>query len=216
MTKRTGRDGRWMLALGLGGAAIVVMAVLYARFGSLAEDGTRPPLKGAMQHFVIQPAPAPVPAIRFVDGDQKERTLDDFRGRVVLLNFWATWCEPCVKEMPSLANLQAALAGERFLVLALSQDRGGLPLVERFYRDHGLTGLDMFVDKTSTASRSFKLRGLPTTVLIDGEGREIGRLEGAADWSAPEAVALMRHYLPKAAVPSTTSTELRTPVPPNG
>ena len=216
MAKRMGWNGRWTLALGLGGAAIVVMAALYARFGSLAEDGAVPPLKGAMEHFVLREAPVPAPAIRFVDRDQQERTLDDFRGRVVLLNFWATWCEPCVREMASLEHLQAALASQPFLVLALSQDRAGLPLVERFYREHELTGLDMFVDKTSSAGRSFKLRGLPTTVLLDRDGREVGRLEGAADWSAPEALALMRHYLPKPAVPSTTSTQLRTTVTPGG
>jgi thiol-disulfide isomerase/thioredoxin len=211
VTKRIGRNGRWLVALGAAGAVIVVMAVLYARFGSRAEDGTRPPLRGAMQNFVPQATPAPVPAIRFVDGADRERSLEEFRGRVVLLNFWATWCEPCVREMPALQRLQAALAHEPFLVLALSQDRAGLPLVQKFYREHDLDGLEMFADKTSSASRSFKLRGLPTTVLIDQDGRELGRLEGAADWDSPEALALMRHYLPKHGVPSTTSTGLPSP-----
>jgi hypothetical protein len=100
------------------------------------------------------------------------------------------------------------LAGPDFTVLALSQDRGGLPLVEKFYQQHGLK-LDMFVDKTTTAARSLKARGLPTTFLIDTEGREIGRFEGAADWDAPEALALLRYYLPKTELPATRATELR-------
>jgi thiol-disulfide isomerase/thioredoxin len=214
MAMRMGWNRRWTLALGLGGAAIVVMAVVYARLGSLADDPARPPLRGEMEHFVVRAAPVPAPAISFIDRDQHERTLDDFRGRVVLLNFWATWCDPCVKEMPALAHLQATLAGQPFMVVAVSQDRGGLPRVERFYREHELTGLDMFVDKTSKSARSFKLRGLPTTVLLDEQGREIGRLEGAADWDAPEALALMRYYLPKHEQSGTTSAGLRTR--PNG
>jgi thiol-disulfide isomerase/thioredoxin len=181
------------------------MAVVYARLGSLAEDGRRPPVRGAMENFALREAPAAVPEISFVDEAGRERTLADFRGRVVLLNFWATWCVPCVKEMPALAGLQAALKGEPFLVLALSQDRAGLPLVETFYREHALAGLEMFADKTSASGRSFKLRGLPTSVLLDADGREVGRLEGAADWDAPEALALVRHFLPRATTGTTSA-----------
>lgn len=209
---------RFALTLGLFSAAILLMWGVYASFGAGAQDGVRPPLRGAMRDFVLQPSPAPVPAIRFLDRDEQERSLDDFRGRVVLLNFWATWCGPCVEEMPSLERLQAELAGEKFMVLPLSQDRAGLPLVREFYQAHALTGLAMFADRSSSAGRSFKLRGLPTSVLLDPEGRELGRFEGSADWSSPEALALVRHFLPKRAPsPSpTTATELQTARPPNG
>ncbi len=207
-----------MLTLGLFSAAIVLMWGLYARFDAGAQDAARPPLRGAMRDFVLRPTPAPVPEIRFLDRDEQERTLDDFRGRVVLLNFWATWCAPCVEEMPSLERLQAALAGQKFLVLPVSQDRAGLPLVREFYREHALTGLAMFADRSSSAGRSFKLRGLPTSVLLDQDGRELGRFEGSADWSSQEAIALVRFFLPKQA-PSTsptTATQLQTARPPNG
>src|SRR5262249_6257722 len=130
------------VALGVFGAVIVIMWGVYARFGADAAD--RPPRRGAMQQFALQDTPAPLPAISFVDRDQKERSLADFQGRVVLLNLWATWCAPCIKEMPSLERLQAQLAGSDFTVLALSVDRGGLPLVEKFYGEHGLK-LDMFI-----------------------------------------------------------------------
>ncbi len=180
----------------------------YARFaGEFAgDDGAQPPRKGAMKEFTLQAKPEPAPALTFLDRDQKERTLAEFQGKVVLLNLWATWCEPCIREMPSLERLQATLASRDFTVLALSQDRGGLPLVEKYYQQHGLK-LDMYVDKSTTAARALKARGLPTTVLIDAEGRELGRFEGAADWDAPEAVALLRHFLPKAELPATRATD---------
>jgi thiol-disulfide isomerase/thioredoxin len=220
VTKRRGWRRRFALTLGLFSAAIVVMWGLYASFGAGAQDAARAPLRGAMRDFVLRPTPAPVPEIHFLDRDEQERTLDDFRGRVVLLNFWATWCAPCVEEMPSLERLQAALAGEKFLVLPVSQDRAGLPLVRQFYREHELTGLAMFADRSSSAGRSFKLRGLPTSVLLDQDGRELGRFEGSADWSSQEAIALVRFFLPKRA-PSpaaspTTATQLQTARPPNG
>jgi thiol-disulfide isomerase/thioredoxin len=170
-----------------------------------------------MHEFVLKPTPAAVPEIHFLDNTETDRTLADFHGRVVLLNFWATWCGPCVEEMPSLQRLQATLAGQPFLVLPVSQDRAGLPLVRTFYQEHGLTGLGMYADKSSSAGRSFKLCGLPTSVLLDPEGRELGRFEGAADWSAPEALALIRHYLPKpASPPETTATQLETAPKPHG
>ncbi len=208
MSAKRGFSGRTAaIALGVFGAAIVIMWGAYARFGGEAAADGQPPRKGAMKEFALQAKPEPVPALKFLDREQKERTLAEFQGKVVLLNLWATWCEPCIREMPSLERLQAALAGRDFTVLALSQDRGGLPLVEKFYQQHGLK-LDMFVDKTTTAARSLKARGLPTTFLIDAEGREIGRFEGAADWDAPEAVALLRYYLPKTGLPATRATEL--------
>lgn len=220
MTKRRGWRRQFALTLGLFSAAIVVMWGLYASFGAGAQDAARAPLRGAMRDFVLRPTPAPVPEIHFLDRDEQERTLDDFRGRVVLLNFWATWCAPCVEEMPSLERLQAALAGEKFLVLPVSQDRAGLPLVRQFYREHELTGLAMFADRSSSAGRSFKLRGLPTSVLLDQDGRELGRFEGSADWSSQEAIALVRFFLPKRApLPAaspTTATELQTAPAPNG
>ena len=205
-----------MLTLGIFSAAIVLTWGVYASFGAGAQDAARPPLRGAMREFALQPAPATVPEIRFVDRDEQERTLDDFHGRVVLLNFWATWCGPCVQEMPSLERLQAALAGEKFMVLPVSQDRAGLPLVRRFYQEHELTGLAMFADRSSAAGRSFKLRGLPTSVLLDQDGRELGRFEGSADWSSQEAIALIRFFLPKRASSPTTATQLQTAHPPNG
>jgi thiol-disulfide isomerase/thioredoxin len=158
------------------------------------------------------------PELSFVDGEGKERSLSEFRGKLVLLNLWATWCAPCVREMPSLERLQAKLGGDRFTVLALSQDRGGLFQVRQFYEAQKLKGLDIFVDKTMASARAIKAPGLPTTLLIDAEGREIGRLVGAAEWDAPEAIDFIQNHLrgvpapngvPGRAPPAASSTQAR-------
>jgi thiol-disulfide isomerase/thioredoxin len=121
--------------------------------------------------------------------------LSDFAGRVVLLNLWATWCAPCVREMPTLDRLQAELGGPDFEVVALSSDRAGAAAVEPFFRTHGLSRLGVYLDPQGEATRALGTRGLPTTVLIDREGREVGRLEGVAEWDSPEAKALIRAYI---------------------
>ena len=147
--------------------------------------------------FDFQPLDQPreLPDIGFVDGDGRATSLADFRGRVVLLNLWATWCVPCRREMPALERLQAKLGGAEFIVLPLSIDRGGLPPVKRFYEELGLVALGVFVDQSGTSMGKLATTGVPTTLLIDRDGREIGRLLGAAEWDSPEAIALIRRYL---------------------
>lgn len=135
--------------------------------------------------------PRPLPAISFVDGDGAAHALSDYAGKAVVLNLWATWCPPCVAEMPSLAAL-ARSARRDLVVLPLSSDRGGATVVERFYHAHGITGLPVALDPKGHALEALGARGLPTTLIIDRQGRERARLEGAADWAAPEALAAIR------------------------
>ena len=125
----------------------------------------------------------------FIDGDGRELTLEDFRGRVVLLNMWATWCPPCREEMPTLDRLQASLGGTDFHVLPLSIDRAGLDPVRRFYDEIGIRHLDMYLAEELRAMLAFGAVGLPTTILINREGQEIARLVGPAEWDSPQAVA---------------------------
>jgi thiol-disulfide isomerase/thioredoxin len=147
--------------------------------------------------FDFQPLDQPreLPDLGFVDGDGRAASLADFRGRVVLLNLWATWCVPCRREMPALERLQAKLGGAEFVVLPLSIDRGGLPPVKRFYEELGLAALGIFVDQSGAATSKLGTTGVPTTLMIDREGREIGRKIGPADWDSPEMIALIREYL---------------------
>jgi thiol-disulfide isomerase/thioredoxin len=126
----------------------------------------------------------------FVDGMGRDQMLADFRGSVLLLNVWATWCAPCREEMPTLDALQARLGGADFHVLPLSIDRAGLGPVRRFYEEIGIEHLAMYLAEDIRAMAALAVAGLPTTILIDRNGRELGRLSGPADWNSAENVAL--------------------------
>ncbi|CAN7569168.1 TlpA family protein disulfide reductase [Phyllobacterium sp. LjRoot231] len=143
------------------------------------------------QNFVVRDAPVPVPELQFTDGEGRPRTLDDFRGKVVLLNVWATWCLPCRKEMPTLDRLQASLGGPDFEVVTLSIDRGGTEVVRKFYAEIGIQHLTIHIDTSGKAGFVLATAGLPTTLLIDRQGQELGRLVGPAEWDAPDMVAFL-------------------------
>ena len=145
--------------------------------------------------FAPDPSPAPAPESAFLDGDGNRVGLGDFQGKVVLLNLWATWCPPCVSEMPSLDRLQARLGGEDFQVVAVSEDTGGRAVVAPFFARHGLDHLSVYLDPDAALPGLWGSSGLPTSILIDREGRVLGRMEGAADWDSPAALSLIRHVL---------------------
>ncbi len=149
----------------------------------------------APQGFSVLETPQEVANVRFVTKDGSRLKLEDFRGRVVLLNVWATWCVPCRKEMPTLDALQAELGGPKFEVLALSIDRAGTGIVKRFYDDIGISNLKIYVDTTMLSATALQAFGLPTTLLIGRDGREVGRLVGPAEWNDPEMIAFLRQYV---------------------
>lgn len=164
-----------------------------------------PPLAGTVADFTVFDPARPAPEAGFVDGEDRPVVLADFRGKVVLLNLWATWCIPCLEEMPALDRLQAALGGEGLEVVALSQDRGGAPTVVRFYEKYDFGNLGVYLDPKGAMAAALEVGVLPTTILIDREGRMAGQLIGAAEWDAPEAQALIRHYL-EAGRPASATT----------
>lgn len=147
--------------------------------------------------FAMYAQPRAVPDIPFSDGKGQAVTLQDFRGKLVLLNVWATWCPPCRREMPALDRLQQQLGGPDFEVVALSIDQGqqSLYLVQEFYLQTGIRSLGVYMDTSGDASRNLGVSVLPTTLLIDREGREVGRKLGPAEWDSAEIVALIRGYL---------------------
>ncbi len=138
--------------------------------------------------------------IQFQNGAGETLTLADFRGRVVLLNLWATWCVPCRKEMPALDKLQSKLGGPDFEVVALSIDSNQQP-VREFYRQHEIKSLALYFDSTANITSALGIIGVPTTLLVDRDGREIWRRTGLAEWDAPPSVAEIRKYMKAGAGP---------------
>lgn len=147
------------------------------------------------KNFIVHQAPKPVASIAFEDQRGRARNLADFRGKVVLLNIWATWCGPCRREMPSLDRLQEMLGGPDFEVVALSIDRSGLEAVHKFYADVGIRNLSIYVDSSGKATRELAAVGVPATLLIDRDGREIGRLVGPAEWDEPGIVQFLKRVV---------------------
>ena len=155
--------------------------------------------------FTLLEEPRALPELRFVEGDGRALTIADFRGRLVLLNIWATWCVPCRREMPTLDRLQAKLGGPDFEVLALSIDRQGLPVVKAFYEELGLEALRVYVDASTNATRDLGIVGIPTTLLVDRKGGEMGRLVGPSEWDSPEMISFLGEHITKANRPRTSA-----------
>jgi thiol-disulfide isomerase/thioredoxin len=159
------------------------------------QDGVSNPGRSELAAFVFRKEPEALPEIKFQDGDGRERSLADWRGKVVLLNLWATWCLPCRKEMPALDRLQASLGSDQFQVVAISVDRTGLAGAKKFLAETQTPSLAVYADPTARLASSLRAAGLPATLLIDKEGREIGRLLGPAEWDGEAARHLIQSAL---------------------
>lgn len=185
------------LLLIVAGIALSALAIgaSYNAFEPAADTKTRLPFNpradlNSLVFFML-----PVPDLEFLDGEGRELTLDTFKGQILLVNIWATWCVPCRKEMPALDRLQAKLGGPEFRVVALSIDRGGLPVVKDFYEELGLQALGIYVDPSGNAMSTVGAVGIPITLLVDRDGREIARAVGPAEWDSGEVVQFMQEYL---------------------
>jgi len=177
-----------MLAVGL---PLLGFGVFTLVVGS-SSDAARPSV--GLQPLVFPSAVGPALdwEVRAMDG--RTANVADLDHTVLFVNNWATWCGPCIRELPSLKRLNARLGGEEFVVLALSQDRGGWARMSPFLEKHDLGGLPAFHDPKAMAARAAKVGALPTSVLYGRDGRELGRLTGHAEWDSDEALALIRHY----------------------
>ena len=184
---------RWALAT-LGAVALAAGgAGTYYSLHSQADAPSTSAAAPSQDQSVLRmhASPRALADVSFVDGKGAPRALSDFRGRTVLLNIWATWCPPCREEMPSLDRLQKTLGGPAFEVVALSIDAGGVPVVERFYKEIGIASLAIYVDASLRAASQLATPGVPTTLLIDREGRELGRHAGPASWDDPAVVRVI-------------------------
>jgi thiol-disulfide isomerase/thioredoxin len=160
-----------------------------------APSSAEPLNTGHMATFVFKEQPEALPEISFKDASGKALTLADFKGKTVLLNLWATWCAPCREEMPALDRLQEKLGGDKFEVIALSVDRGGAQKSQEFLDQIKIKNLALYADESASATTPLKVIGMPTTLLIDAQGREIGRVVGPAEWDSADAVRLVKAHI---------------------
>ena len=187
-------------------AAIAGFAAVYGTLGRPDNTALAPPESQdaapetrrrapGMPSFVYKAAPAPLAEINFKDGAGTPMTLASFKGKTILLNLWATWCAPCREEMPALDRLQAELGSDKFEVVALAVDRTGPDAAQKFLDGIQVKNLKLYSDTTTRSGSALKAIGMPTTILIDPEGREIGRMSGPAEWDSEAAKALIRDAL---------------------
>jgi thiol-disulfide isomerase/thioredoxin len=159
-------------------------------------EGVKNSITSNVPHnFRATEPPRQAPKLIFYDVNDKPHAISEFKGRGVILNFWATWCAPCVKEMPDLDKLNVRLKDKGIDVLALSVDRDPLNLAKRFYKNNGIKNLTILADKKRKILRRLSIQALPTTVLINTNGREVGRITGVIKWNEPKNVAFLRDIL---------------------
>lgn len=172
-------------------AAVLVGAAYMAAQKSQLSDQLKVLAVDDMAPFEIFGSPHPAPTTAFEDRDGNPVTLDSFPGQVILANFWATWCVPCVAEMPALNRLQQRLGSDKFRVITISLDRKGFEVIDPFFAQHELDALEAYLDHSNRLSLEVGATGLPTTVLIGADGRWLGRYVGDADWDSDTAVRLL-------------------------
>jgi thiol-disulfide isomerase/thioredoxin len=143
-------------------------------------------------HFVVADPPVPVPEFVFEDANGQSLRLADFKGTPVLLNLWATWCGPCVQEMPSLDRLQTLLEDKKLVIIALDQERNSTQTAAAFFKRHDIRHLKVYGDPSGRVGSLLHARGLPTSFLIDANGKMEGYVAGGTDWSTPDMVSFLR------------------------
>ena len=180
------------------GAALLVLSLRPARIEKIPQ-APAPSLAGegagqSLGQFTALSAPLPAPVLSFTTREGAQKQLSDFKGKLVLVNLWATWCGPCVEEMPSLDRLQAKLS-DKLTILAISEDRQGETVVAPFLQKNGIQHLAIFLDPKAAATNAFSAQGLPTSYLIARDGTIVGKEEGGAAWDSSEMVAKLQPYL---------------------
>ena len=152
-------------------------------------DGSR------VLNMVVHDEARSVPEVKFLDTEGNPLSLKSFRGKIVAVHFWATWCMPCRDELPTVDAAQNQFGGEDFTFLPLSVDRDGAELVQKYYADNGIQYLPNYIDDGMTAAQALRVNGIPYTILLNREGMEIARILGDRDWSTPDATQLMRRLI---------------------
>ena len=147
--------------------------------------------EGSLKRLIIHKEPIATSGESFLDQEQNDVSLDDFKGKVLVLNFWATWCAPCRKEMPTLDNLQGIYkdGDVEVLVVHVGPNRGDE--IEKFWQQENIQNISSYVDPKLAFAGSMNAFGLPTTLILDKKGREVGRLIGDEEWDQEGVVAIL-------------------------
>lgn len=176
-------------------ATIAVFFYMICSDTSLTNASTPPPKEGGMVKFVELNPPLPIPEVSFSTTDGKKINLNMFKGAWLLVNFWATWCAPCISELPSLYNLKQNKSSSKFKILLVSIDRAGPKVYKPFLKKLGLSQLKSASDPKANLMRALKISGIPTTLLIDPNSYIVGMYTGDAKWDSPSAETLLMHYI---------------------
>jgi thiol-disulfide isomerase/thioredoxin len=151
-------------------------------------------LKGEMKRFQLHSMPKKLSDVDFLDADGDAVKLSSFKGKLLLINLWATWCPYCAQEMPTLNALHKQMAGDAFAVLSIGVDKGGPAILKKYMKQRGFS-LPVYADPLSHVGMTYQTIGIPYALLIDQQGQEIGRISGAVDWSSPAAINLIRAFM---------------------
>ena len=179
----------------------IVLIVLYTGLGlgansALADEAAaKAALAGDMRKLVFHEVAKDLPAETLTDLDGAERSLSEWQGQWVVLNFWATWCAPCRKEMPSLERLAASQTETGAAVVTVATGRNPPPAIKRFFDEIGVENLPVILDPKSALARKMGVLGLPLTVILNPEGQEVARLIGDAEWDSADAYAMIEALL---------------------
>ena len=150
--------------------------------------------KPDIKNLVLIKNPKLYENIIFKDINQKNVNLDDFKGKLILLNFWATWCAPCKEEMPSLDNLQSNSKFYNLKIFPINIGQEDISKTEIFFKNLGIQNLDIYIDAPITLAKKFSLRGVPTTILLNKQGREFARIMGSIDFNNEDFINWLKTY----------------------
>jgi len=184
-----------LVAATIGVATIAIVSLIVTMYPTTKATAEGPKLVGHMQNFVLADKLIPGPDVSWSDADGNKVRLADFEGKVVLFNFWASWCAPCQRELPGIDRIQAKMAGDNFTVVALNIDQGGKGIAIRNAKRLKLKHLKLNLDPKHQVVRKIGLRAMPTTFLFDRKGYIIGALESGAEWDTPEAIELIKYFI---------------------
>lgn len=174
-------------------ALVLYTCMIFGANAALADMSQLEAMReGDMKKLSFHSEPKPVSEASYTMEDGSSGSLADYMGKIAVVNFWATWCAPCRKEMPMLSELQTELGGEDFDVVTIATGRNPPPAMKTFFDEIGVSNLPLHRDPKMQISREMGILGLPITIILNRDGQEIARMQGDAHWNSDSAKAILR------------------------